>query len=196
MKTLFFAVFLALASGSSALAQVAAPIGTPPSPGANPTADLVLSAMMATARAASVNPQGAASASLNTNAAIQRYNMGDVNGARSAAIQALIQANSMPPNPIPILQSTIPQTSAMQTRPFPLPGGSIAAIDANAFVAQARGALANCQAVHSANTNAAAANVTAAERDERAGRYQNVRAEARTAVDLCAPATQQVQSPR
>jgi hypothetical protein len=191
MKRLLIAVLLALVPAGAAFAQTTAPVGTPPAPGANPTANLVLDAMLATARAASVNPQAAQSASVNANAAIQRYNMGDMNGARSAAVQALIEANRLPPTSIPVLKSTIPQTSALQTQPFPLPGGSIAAIDANAFVAQARGAVMNCQSVHSPNTAAASASLGAAERDEQAGKYQNVRAEARAAVDLCAQATQQ-----
>jgi hypothetical protein len=188
--SLLVAGAVAGATASGAYAQTTVPPGTPPNPG-KPTANLILDAMLATARAASVNPQGAQSATLNTHAAIQRYNTGDENGARSAAIQALIEANRLPPNPIPVLRSTIPQTSYQQTQPFPLPGGSIAAIDANAFVAQARGAVANCQAAHSANTAAATASLNAAQRDEQAGRYQNVRTEARAAVDLCAEATLQ-----
>jgi hypothetical protein len=197
MKRLLLSLLLASATSAAAttgaFAQTTAPPGTPPNPGTSATANLVLDAMLATARAAATNPSAAQSATLNTNAAIQRYNQGDMNGARAAAIQALIEANRAPNTPIPVLKSTIPQTSYLQTAPFPLPGGSVAAIDANAFVAQARGAVANCQTVHSPNTSAAAASLAAAERDERAGQYQNVRTEARAAVDLCAPATQQIQ---
>ena len=152
--------------------------------------------MLATARAASVNPRAAQSASLNTSAAIQRYNMGDVNGARSAAIQALIEANRLPQTNIPVLRSTIPQTSYLQTQPFPIAGGSVAAIDANAFVAQARGAVAACQARSSPNTTAASQQLASAERDAKAGRYQDVRVEARAAVDLCAAAQQQLNNQR
>lgn len=181
-----------LASAGTAGAQVV-PAGTPPNPSANATASLIFDAMLATARAAATNPSSAQPASVNTDAAIARYNAGDINGARSAAIQALIDANRAQQSPIPVLRSTIPQTSALQTRPFPLAGGSVAAIDADAFVAQARGAVAACQTTHSANAGAAASNLAAAERDARAGRYQNVRTEARTAVDLCAQATLQTQ---
>ena len=107
---------------------------------------------------------------------------------RAQAIQALIEANRPQFAPIPIIASTIPATSALQTAPFPLAGASIAQIDADAFVAQARGAVAACRAVRSPNAAAAAENLAAAERDYRAGRYLNVRAEARAAVDLCAGA--------
>jgi hypothetical protein len=185
MKRLLLALALAGATTASALAQ------TVPPPG-RPTANLILDAMLATARAASVNPSGAQSASLNTTVAIQRYNAGDVNGARSAAIQALIEANRLPPTSIPVLKSTIPQTSYLQTQPFPIAGASVAALDANAFVGQARGALAACQSRNSPNTAAASQRLAAAERDAKAGRYQDVRVEARAAVDLCAAAQQQL----
>ena len=193
MKRLLLTLALAGATTAGAFAQTVPPPGPPP--GA-PTANLILDAMMATARAASVNPGAAQSASLNTSVAIQRYNAGDVNGARSAAIQALIEANRLPQTNITVLRSTIPQTSYLQTQPFPIAGGSVAAIDANAFVAQARGALAACQARGSPNTSAASQRLAAAERDAKAGRYQDVRTEARAAVDLCASAQQQLNGQR
>ena len=189
-RTAALAAALACATATGTLAQTIVPAGVPPSPGSNATAGLIFDAMLATARAAATNPQAVPAAQLNTNAAIQRYNLGDLNGARSAAIQALIEANRAQPNPIPVLQSTIPQTSFLQTRPFPLPGGSIAAIDAAAFVAQARGAVMTCQASRDPNTAAALAGLAAAERDAKAGRYLSVRTQARAAVDLCAQAGQ------
>jgi hypothetical protein len=188
------ALLLAAAMNAGALAQTV-PFGTPPAPG-TPTANLVLDAMLAAARAASINPSAAQSASLNANAAIQRYNTGDHNGARSAAIQALIEANRLPQTSIPVLQSTIPQTSALRTQPFPIAGGSVAAIDAGAFVAQARGAVAACQARSSPNTAAATQQLNAAIGYEKAGRYQNVTTAARAAVDLCAAAQQQLNGQR
>jgi hypothetical protein len=179
MKRLLLALALVGATTVGAFAQTV-PAGPPPPPG-RPTANLILDAMMATARA-----------SLNPSVAIQRYNMGDINGARSAAIQALIEANRTPQTNISVLRSTIPQTSYLQTQPFPIAGGSVAAIDANAFVAQARGAVAACQSRSSPNTAAAAQQLSAAERDAKAGRYQDVRTEAHAAVDLCAAAQQQL----
>lgn len=47
--------------------------------------------------------------------------VGDVDGARAAAIQALTEANRLPYTQNPVLQSTIPQNSYLQTRPFPIP---------------------------------------------------------------------------
>jgi hypothetical protein len=191
MRRLLLALVLAVATNAAAFAQSTVPIGTPPAPG-TPTTNLILDAMLATARAASINPSAAQAASLHTSAALQRYNMGDINGARSAAIQALIEANRLPPTSIGVLQSTIPQTSALRVAPFLIPGGSVAAVDAQAFIAQARGAVAACRAHSSPNSTAAAQQLAAAERDAQAGRYQNVRVEARDAVDLCAAAQQQI----
>jgi hypothetical protein len=190
---LLLTLALAAATTAGAFAQTVPPPVPPPG---RPTANLILDAMLATARAASINPGAAQSASLNTSVAVQRYNAGDVNGARSAAIQALIEANRLPQTAIPVLQSTIPQTSYLQTQPFPIAGGSVAAIDANAFVAQARGAVAACQSRNSPNTTAASQRLAAAERDAKSGRYQDVRTEARAAVDLCAAAQQQLNGQR
>jgi len=188
MNRLLLTAALALATTTTAFAQATTPIGTPPPPG-RPTANLVLDAMMATARAAATNPAAAQAASLNTSAAFERYNMGDLNGARAAAIQALIEASRVQPGTtIPILRSTIPQTSALQTQPFPLAGGSVGAIDAHAFIAQARGAVAACASRNSANTAAATQHLTNAQRDEQSGKYLDVTTEARAAVDLCAAA--------
>jgi hypothetical protein len=187
MKRLALALLLTIATSSAALAQATVPIGTPPTAG-RPTANLVLDAMMATARAAATNPSAAQAASLNTSAAIQLYHQGNLAGARAAAIQALIEASRTTPTANPILRSTIPQTSYLQTQPFPIAAGSVGAVDAQAFVAQARGAVAACASRNSANTTAATQQLAAAQRDEQAGRYLNVATEARTAVDLCAAA--------
>jgi hypothetical protein len=186
MKRLALAVLLSLAATSPALAQ-SVPIGTPPVAG-RPPANHVLDAMMATARAAATNPAAAQAASLNTSAAIERYRAGDFAGARAAAIQAMIEASRVPPTSIPVLRSTIPQTSYLQTQPFPIAGGSVGAVDAQAFVAQARGAVAACASHDSANTAAAQQQLSAAQRDEQAGNYVATATAARTAVDLCAAA--------
>jgi len=60
---------------------------------------------------------------------------------------------------------------------------------ASAVGAQARGAVAACSAAKSPNTAAATTNLAAAQNDAAAGRYMNVRVEARAAVNLCASAS-------
>lgn len=192
MKRLLLTLVLIAATGACALAQTAPPPPNMPPPPGTPTTNLILDAMLATARAASVNPTAAQSAQVNANAAVQRYNMGDIQGARAAAIQALIEANRLPQTNIPVLVSTIPQTSYLKTNPFPIAGGSVALIDADAFVAQARGAVAACAQLRSPNTGAATQHLNNAIGDEKAGKYQDVRTEAKAAVDLCAPAQAQL----
>jgi hypothetical protein len=176
------------ATAAGAAAQ-SVPLRTPPQPGSSQTANLIFDAMMAVARAASTNAPASTAAALAYQHAVQSYNLGDDANARAQAIQALMEANRTPGSAFPVLRSTIPQTSALQTSPFPLAGGTVAQVDADAFVAQARGAVANCRAAKSPNTAAAADDLAGAERDDRAGRYLNARVEARAAVDLCAAAT-------
>ncbi len=183
MKALALALTLILATSTSALAQVPPPPGTPlnmpPQPGSSQTANLLFDAMMATAHAAATNPAAAQAASMAYQHALQSYNTGDLTGANEQAISALNAANAAQPTQIPVLRSTIPQTSAVQTAPFPLAAGSAAQ----------RGAVAACTAAKSPNTAAAATNLAAAQNDAAGGRYMNVRVEARAAVNLCASAS-------
>jgi hypothetical protein len=177
-------------NGASAQLLTRPPYQTP-QPGANPTANVVLDAMMAVARAAATNPQAAAAASLSYQQAVQSYNLGDFSRARTEAISALIAANRPSMAPIPVLGSTVGQSrvgpiGAVQTNAFPLSGATIAQTDADFFVAQARGAVASCRSASSPQTTAAAASLTAAERDDRAGRYTDAKREARDAVERCA----------
>ncbi|MEA2664416.1 MAG: hypothetical protein QOI11_1360 [Candidatus Eremiobacteraeota bacterium] len=182
------ALALALALGADASAQVTGPLPNPPQPGANQTSNLIFDAMMAVARAAATNPQAAQSASLSYTQAVNSYNAGDVNRARTAAIQALMSANQpQHPTAIATIQPFTP-TTAYQTNPFPIAGGSVAQVDADAFVAQARGAVQACVAAHAPSTQLAQQRLAAAEREDKAGRYQDVRVDAKAAVDLCAAA--------
>jgi hypothetical protein len=184
MRSFPLALVLVASLGAIARAQTLN-VAPPPT---TPTANLIFQAMMATARAASTNPAAAQAAQIPYQHAVQSYNSGDVANARAQAIQALIEANRPQPVTIPVLRSTIPTTSALQTAPFPIAGASVAQIDADAFIAQARGAVAACRAAKSPNSSAAAVNLAAAEKDDAAGRYLNVSSEARAAVDLCAAA--------
>ena len=191
MKALVLALTLILATSTSALAQVPQP-GSPnlaPQPGSSQTANLLFDAMMAAAHAAATNPAASQAASMSYQQGVQNYNAGNITAANEQAISALNAANAAQPTQIPVLRSTIPQTSAVQTAPFPLAAGTAAQVDADAFVAQARGAVAACTAAKSPNTAAATTNLAAAQNDAAAGRYMNVRVEARAAVNLCASAS-------
>jgi hypothetical protein len=189
MKAIILALVLILATSTGARAQTV-PLGTPlnmaPQPGSSQTANLLFEAMMAVAHAAATNPAASQAASMAYQHALQSFNTGDVNNANSQAISALNAANASQPTQIPVLRSTIPQTSLVQTAPFPIAGGNVAQVDADAFVAQARFAVNKCTAAKSPNTGAAETNLAAAQNDAAAGRYMNVRVEARAAVNLCA----------
>ncbi len=182
------ALAVALALAVDASAQVTGPLPNPPQPGANQTTNLIFDAMMAVSRASATNPQGAQSAAMAYTQAVNNYNAGDINRARTAAIQALISANQpQQTTQIPVIPPFTP-TTAYQTNPFPLAGGSVAQVDADAFVAQARGAVNACMAAHDPTTQLAQQRLAAAEREDKAGRYQDVRVDAKAAVDLCAVA--------
>jgi hypothetical protein len=187
MKPIAATLLLALAAtaGASAQAVVTGPLPNPPQP-TNQTATLIFNAMMAVARAAQTNPQNAQAAALSYQQAVQRYRMGDVQGARAAALQAMFSATRFEPQPLAVL-TPLPAASygANVARPFPI-AGSVGQIDADAFVAQARGAVANCVAAHAPNTAQAQEQLAAGERAAKAANFIAARAAAKAAVDLCA----------
>jgi hypothetical protein len=187
-SALALALALAATLGVDASAQVTGPLPKPPQPGANQTSNLIFDAMMAVARANATNPQAAQSAALSYTQAVNSYNTGDINRARTAAIQALMNANQpQQATAITVIPPFTP-TTAYQISPFPLAGASIAQVDADAFVAQARGAVNACTQAHAPTTQLAQQRLAAAEREDKAGRYQDVRVDAKAAVDLCAAA--------
>lgn len=187
-SALALALALAAALGADASAQVAGPLPNPPQPGANQTSSLIFDAMMAVARANTTNPQAAQSAALSYTQAVNNYNTGDFNRARTAAIQALINANQPQQTTAIAVIPPFTPTTAYQTNPFPLAGASVARVDADAFVAQARGAVQACVAAHAPTAALAQQRLAAAEHEDKAGRYQDVRLDAKAAVDLCAAA--------
>ncbi len=145
------ATLLLAAAGASAGAQTTT-IGKPPNPNANQTSELVWSAMSAAARAAATNPTAAQTANLQVNAAIERYRMHDFAGARSAAVQALIDANQPATPALRPLQPIAPRSAYapahspyVQTAAPPLNLAGIAEVDADGFIAQARGSLQACR---------------------------------------------------
>ena len=183
--TLFAAVLLLLGTAIAAAQAAPAPL-KPPNPSANQTSQLVYSAAMAAARAAAANPGASQTATMDANAAIERYRMHDLNGARSAAVQALIQANQPPAAALSPLRPIAPQRSYVQTVAPPLLG-TIPSIDAQSFVAQARASVNACREQHANSTAAASAQLDAASRDERAGKFASAQTEAKRAIALCAP---------
>jgi hypothetical protein len=176
-----------VATGIAANAQ-AVPAAKPPNPTANQTSQLIWNAMSATARAAATNPSAAQAANFDTNAAIERYHQHDLAGARAAALQALIDANRpATANAVP-LRPIAPTRAYVQTAPPPLNLSAIPEVDADGFIARARGSLQACREEHSSNTAAATEQLDAAAHDYQAEKFAAAQAEAKRAIDLCAPA--------
>jgi hypothetical protein len=189
MSRTALALALILACAGTAAAQVTGPLPAPP-PQTNQTAILLFNTMMAVSRAASQNAQNAQAAAINYQQAIQRYRVGDYAGARAAAVQAMMNADRVAPQPMATLQPLPPTIYAQKPTTIFEPGliGNVAQIDAQAFVGQARGAVAACVNAHDPNANAAEAQLAAAQRAEQTGNYNAARAAARNAVNLCAAA--------
>jgi 4-alpha-glucanotransferase len=191
---------LALVAGcaTAASAQTVPPLATPPPLGADQTANLIFNAQMAISRAATQNSQAAAAAAANNyQQAIQNYRTGDFAGARAAALQALMNADRVAPQPIPTISPMSPTQyyTASASRPLAAAMGDTAHVDADAFVAAARGAVAACVNTHDPNTAQAETQLAAAEHADRAANYNAARAAAKNAVDLCAGAQRQSLSP-
>ena len=121
----------------SASAQVTSlPLPAPPV-ATNATASLIFDAMLAIARTAASNPAQAQQATFSYHAAIQQYNAGDYQRARSSAVQAIAQTNAAPlPQPTDIAPS-IPQ---QQYVTMPQANG-VNASDAEEYLALARRSL-------------------------------------------------------
>jgi hypothetical protein len=153
-----------------------------PQVGSSSTANLLFTTMMSIARAAASNPQAASSAALNYSIALQRYGSGDLNGAQSSAIRAMIEANTPQQTSIPTIAPLVP---GEHPRVFAYPASSLAQIDADAFVAQARGAVAACTA-HRPGATRASALLDAAQREDAMGQLFNAKVDAKSAIDLCA----------
>jgi hypothetical protein len=179
---------VALTSSQAAFAQVTGPVPNAPTPGTNQTATLLFNAQLAVSQAATQNAQNAQAAAIAYQQAIQRYQVGDLTGARTAALQALITAHQVVPQPV----ATIAPLNAAAVAPAGPLIGNVPQIDAEAFVAAARGAVAACVNAHDPNLKAAEVQLAAAERAERSGKYNDARSAARNAVNLCANAQREL----
>jgi hypothetical protein len=181
LAALLVAVVIPMAASAQTL-PIGAHVPQPPV-GANSTANLLFTAMMSVARAAASNPQAASAAALNYSIALQRYGSGDLNGAQSSAIRAMIEANTPQQTAIPTI---VPLVPGEHPRVFAYPASSFAQIDADAFVAQARGAVAACTTAHHPQAKRAATLLDAAQHDDEMGQLFNAKVDAKSAIDLCA----------
>jgi hypothetical protein len=182
MKRFLITLALVASTATAASAQVTGPL-TPAPPQTGVTSRLLFNAMLSTAQAAASNPTAAQAARVNYEAASAQLRMGNPAAARASAMAALGAANAAPvASPIqpmqPYVAPNIPQSIVVP--------GTIASINADAFVAAARGSVNNCVAAKSPNAPLAQQRLATAERDNAAGQYGKVVASAQSVVDLCA----------
>lgn len=186
MKLALATLGTALALGAPALAQTVVPVPPPivlpaPPPGGGSANALLFDALLSIARAQAANPPAAQTAAFAYMKAIQQARVGDLNGARASARDAIVQSSPLAPVAIP----TIAPYSAPIIAQRPLFGGSAAAIDAAAFLALTRGQLAACR---ERVAPAARLRYARAQADFAAQKYEATRVDARAAIDLCAQA--------
>jgi hypothetical protein len=150
------------------------------------------SAMLAIGRAQQINPNAAQTASFQYFHAVQQYESGNIAGARRSALEALSTAGQAQVEPIAPAALPAP---ALVPAPAQLPGlagglygADAPAIDADAFLALARGVIDDCAARHDRRLAAARQQLAAAERDFAARDWQATRGTAKAAIDACAKA--------
>src|ERR1700677_4350674 len=114
---------------------------TPPPPGGT-TSTTIFEAMLAVARAASSNPSAEQNAAFKYQAAIQQFNVGDLNRARMSAIAAIGAAMPAPLPAPSIVPPAIPQQSYYQMPLLVAPEQA----DAESYFALARRSMLVCGA--------------------------------------------------
>ncbi|MGD0475236.1 MAG: hypothetical protein ABSB70_18765 [Candidatus Velthaea sp.] len=183
---------LVFALCGSAGAQVApVPIVLPQAPpplGA--TGSTLFAARLAIARAAQIDPQAAQTASFVYVKAVQQYRSGNIAGANASALQALStasQAQVLPAVPAPVPAASLAPAATQQPGVAGgLYGADAAAIDADSFLALARGTLDDCAARRDHRLAAAQSHYAQAEHDFALRNWQATRVDAKAAIDACA----------
>jgi hypothetical protein len=156
------------------------------------TSSALFAAQLAIARAQAIDPHAAQNASFAYAVAVRQYRSGNFAGARISALQALSTASqvqvqpSVPaPVPAPALVPAAPQKPGLGGGLY---GADAPVIDADSFLALARGTLDACSARHDRRFAAAQAHYARAEQDFALGNWEATRVDTRAAIDACAKA--------
>jgi hypothetical protein len=155
------------------------------------TSSTLFAAQLAIARAQAIDPHAAQTAAFAYTTAVQQFRSGNFAAARISALQALSTASqaqvrlSQPaPPPLPaIAPATAPQKPGLGGGLY---GADAPAIDADSFLALARGTLDSCAARHDHRLAAAQAEFARAEQDFAQRNWQATRVDAKAAIDACA----------
>ncbi len=190
--TAAFAAALLLVAAIPAGAQQRAPVPIvlpAPPPVSNQTSSALFDAMLAVSRAQLTNPQAAQTASFQYFTAVQQYRSGDFRAARRSALEALstasqpaLGADAHAP-PAPILPPGATQLPGTQGGLY---GADAPAIDADTFLALARGTIDDCAARHDRRLAQAQARYAEAVRAFAARNWETTRIAAKAAIDACA----------
>jgi hypothetical protein len=174
-------------------AVVSAPIVLPHAPPpVNTTGSTLFAAALAIARAQQISPQAAQTASFSYVKAVQQYRSGNFSAANASALQALstasqAQVQTVAPAPLPN-PALVPATPQKPGLAGGLYGADAAVIDADSFLALARGTLDDCAARHNRRLAGAQADYKRAEQDFALRNWQATRVDAKAAIDACAKA--------
>lgn len=185
------AVVHAQALAAPAAQHVTVPIVLPPAPSPiDATTNVLADARLAIARAQAIDPAAAQTASFEYVAAVEQYRGGNAAAAGISALQALATAGAAQ---IASVTPDVPAAPGLTSTPAQRPGtaGGLSgadapAIDADAFIALARGTLSACAARHDRRLGAAQADLSRAQRDFAARDWQATRTDAKSAIDACA----------
>jgi hypothetical protein len=147
----------------------------------------LLSALLAIAQAQRVDPGAAQTAAFAYRSALSQYGAGD----RAAADRSLLRAISIASQAqVAPVAEPAPQPSTGPTAGgagVALYGAAAGEVDADSFLALARGTTADCIARHDRRAGTARAALARAERDFAATDWQATRVDAKAAIDACAP---------
>lgn len=183
-------------AAAPALAQVQrapVPVTLPhPPPITNAAGGALFDAMLAISRAQQTNPQAAQTASFQYVKAIQQYRSGNLGAARTSALEALSTASqpqpgSVAPAPSPAA-ARVPAPAQIPGTRGGLYGADAPAIDADSFLALARGTIDQCAVRHDTSLPAAQRHYAQAARAFAARNWETTRIEAKAAIDGCAKA--------
>jgi hypothetical protein len=184
MRSLAALALLAVLLPAAPLSAQTATLPLPAPPVAtNAAASAIFDAMLAISRAVNANPAAAQAASFPYAAAIGRYQAGDLAGAQRDALQAWSLAGQTPfppASPAP-LQPANPATRVTIPPLLDPPQA-----DAEAFLAVTRRALATCAVTEKTQRAQLQTRYENAVHEYGAGRYNDVRADARAVIDACA----------
>jgi hypothetical protein len=154
------------------------------------TGSTLYSAMLAIARAQQINPQAAQTASFQYVQAVQQFRSGNAAAANISALQALstaaqAQVQSSPPGPL-ATPPLVPAPAQVPGLAGGLYGGDAPVIDADSFLALARGTIDDCAARRDRRLAAAQQHYAQAQQDFARGNWQATRVDAKAAIDACA----------